>query len=89
MFFRDMSNARFVCLDDITGTPENLNKVIYNPARDSKDVIPERLFNGVEEKFGVKLSLDEIMSLTSYDEYHLNEFANDLRKIINNKRVGL
>jgi hypothetical protein len=29
------------------------------------------------------------MSLTSYDEYNLNEFANDLRKIIKNKRVGL
>ena len=86
MFFRDMNNTSFVCLDDISGTPEPLNKVIYNPNVDDKVVIPVKLFNAVKEKFGVELSLEEIMTLTSYEATHLNEFANDLRKIIKNKR---
>lgn len=52
MFFRDMNNTSFVCLDDISGTPEPLNKVIYNPNVDDKNVIPEKLFNAVKENLG-------------------------------------
>ena len=89
MFYRDMSNTSFVCLDDISGTPEKLNKVIYNPNHDDPTLIPVKLFNEVKNKFGVELSLEEITVLTSYDAHHLDEFANDLRKIIKNKRVGL
>ena len=39
MFFRDMNNTSFVYLDDISGTPEPLNKVIYNPNVDDKNVM--------------------------------------------------
>lgn len=88
MFYRDMNNTSFVCLDDISGTPEPLNKVIYNPNVDSKDVASAKLFNGIKEKFGVELSQSEIMSLVSYNAQHLNEFASDLRKLVKNKRGG-
>lgn len=88
MFFRDMDGTSFVCIDDITGKPEDLNKVIYNPNRDAKEIIPVKLFNDVNEVFGVQLSQSEIAMLTSYDANHLNEFAQNLRSIIKNKRGG-
>lgn len=86
VFFRDMNGTSFVCLDDIAGVPVKLNKVIYNPNIDDKSIIPDRLFNGVQEYFGVKLSPSEIQHLISYDANHLDEFANDLRQLVKNKR---
>lgn len=82
MFFRDMNGSSFVCVDDITGTPEGLNRVIYNPNVDDPVVIPVKLFNDVKEIFGVELSANDIQQLISHDVNHLNEFTNDLRKMI-------
>lgn len=88
MFFRDMNGSSFVCVDDITGRPENLNKIIYNPNLDDPSIIPVKLFMDVNEIFGVELSSNDIQQLISYDANHLNEFANDLRNMIKNKRGG-
>lgn len=86
MFFRDMNGTSFVCLDDITGVPVDLNKVIYNPNIDDPTIIPVKLFNDVKEAFNVELSSSEIQQLVSYDASHLDDFANDLRQIVKNKR---
>lgn len=86
MFFRDMNGTSFVCLDDITGVPVDLNKVIYNPNIDDPTTVPVRLCNCVQEYFGVNLSPSEVQHLISYDSNHLDEFANDLRQIVKNKR---
>ncbi len=86
MFFRDMNGTSFVCLDDITGVPVDLNKVIYNPNIDDPTIIPVKLFNDVKEAFNVELSSSEVQKLVSYDAYHLDDFANDLRQIVKNKR---
>lgn len=81
-----MNGTSFVCLDDITGVPVDLNKVIYNPNIDDPTIIPVKLFNDVKEAFNVELSSSEIQQLVSYDASHLDDFANDLRQIVKNKR---
>lgn len=86
MFFRDMKGTSFVCLDDIAGVPVDLNKVIYNPNIDDPTIIPVKLFNDVKEAFNVELSASEVQKLVSYDAHHLDDFANDLRQIVKNKR---
>ena len=86
--FRDMNGTSFVCVDDITGVPVDLNKVIYNPNIDDPVIVPVKLFNDVQQYFGVELSSSEVQHLISYDANHLDEFANDLRKIVKNKRGG-
>lgn len=86
MFFRDMNGTSFVCLDDITGVPVDLNKVIYNPNIDDPTIIPVKLFNDVKEAFNVELSSSEVQKLVAYDATHLDDFANDLRQIVKNKR---
>lgn len=88
MFFKDMSGVPFVCLDDITGVPMDLNKVIYNPNIDDPSIISDKLFNDIKEAFDVQLSNEELESLTSYDANHLDEFTSELRQIVKNKRGG-
>lgn len=88
MFYRDMKGVSFVCMDDISGVPEKLNYVIYNPNVTDPVVLPVRLFNDVKEHFGVELTPSEVMELTSYDGNHLDEFTDVLRKIVKNKRRG-
>ena len=88
MFYRDMKGVSFVCMDDISGVPEKLNYVIYNPNVTDPVVLPVRLFNDVKEHFGVELTPSEVMKLTSYDGNHLDEFTDVLRKIVKNKRRG-
>lgn len=86
MFYRDMKGVSFVCLDDISGVPEPLNYVIYNPNVTDAKVLPVKLFNDVKEHFGVELTPSEVITLTSYDGNHLDEFTDVLRKIIKNKK---
>ena len=83
-----MKGVSFVCMDDISGVPEKLNYVIYNPNVTDPVVLPVRLFNDVKEHFGVELTPSEVMELTSYDGNHLDEFTDVLRKIVKNKRRG-
>ena len=88
MFFKGMRGVSFVCLDDITGVPMDLNKVIYNPNIDDPSIISDKLFKDIKEAFDVQLSNEELASLTSYDANHLDEFTSELRQIVKNKRGG-
>lgn len=88
MFYKDMRGASFVCLDDISGRPEGLNRVIYNPKVDDIYEASYKLHDVIFEQFGVLLTSEELDKLTSYDSNHLDDFAYELRKIIKNKRGG-
>ena len=73
----------FVCLDDVTpNTFDGLNPVIYNPAKDTVEFRVDLLFRTVKEYFGVELTSDQLIYLTKFDVYQLNEFITELRKII-------
>lgn len=58
----------FVCLDDITRRREDLNVVIYNP-RIITDITERKnlLFNVISERCGVKLTDEELNSLSRYE----------------------
>lgn len=73
---------KFVCMDDITGQPEEMNYVIYNPLHDTATEASTKLFERIKEKFNVELTSVELLRLISYDVYNLSEFVNDLRSII-------
>lgn len=92
----------FVCLDDITRRREDLNVVIYNP-RIITDITERKnlLFNVISERCGVKLTDEELNSLSRYevcetynsycgnsnDESNmLTEFIKKLRKIVNDRK---
>ena len=79
-------NDTFVCLDDISGVPEEMNYVIYNPTKDEKHIIPVKLYQYIFNRFEVRISPDEMLRLISYDRYHLAEFVHDLREIVNKKK---
>lgn len=72
----------FVCLDDITQHPVEMNPVIYNPGKDTVEFRVDLLFKVVKEYFNIELTSDQLISLTKYDIHQLNEFATELRKII-------
>lgn len=92
----------FVCLDDITCRREDLNVVIYNP-RMITDITERKnlLFNVISERCGVKLTDEELNSLSRYevcetynsycgnsnDESNmLTGFIKKLRKIVNDRK---
>ena len=68
MFYRDMKGVSFVCMDDISGVPEKLNYVIYNPNVTDPVVLPVRLFNDVKAHFGVELTPSEVMTLPHFEK---------------------
>ena len=76
--FKRMRKDSFVCLDDITGQPEPMNYVIYNPTKDSKN---ERI-----KRFGIQLRESDAYRLTDYDEFHLEDFVSDLKRVIRNSK---
>lgn len=84
--FKGMRKDSFVCLDDITGQPEAMNYVIYNPTKDSKNGRIKRLYDNVERRFGIQLRESDAYRLTDYDEFHLEEFVSDLRRVIRNSK---
>ena len=79
-------NDTFVCVDDITGYPVEMNHVIYNPSKDSTAFRTELLYKTIKESFNVELSSDELIELTSYDVYELDTFIERLKNIINKKK---
>lgn len=84
--FKGMRKDSFVCLDDITGQPEPMNYVIYNPTKDSKNERIKRLYDNVERRFGIQLRESDAYRLTDYDEFHLEEFVSDLKRVIRNSK---
>lgn len=80
--FKGMRKDSFVCLDDVTDHVEELNYVIYNPTKDSKNYRIKRLYDNVERRFGIQLREADAYRLTDYDEFHLEEFVSDLKRVI-------
>lgn len=84
--FKGMRKDSFVCLDDVSGQVEDLNYVIYNPTKDSKNDRIKRLYDNVERRFGIQLRESDAYRLTDYDEFHLEEFVSDLKRVIRNSK---
>ena len=80
----NMVHDKFVCMDDISRMPEELNYVIYNPLVDSLHERIDKLYNRIKERFGVELTSEQLIHLTKYDVTELNKFASELRDIIFN-----
>lgn len=79
---RDLTCARFVCYDDISeGIVYGLNPVMYNPALqdDERRYLLSKL---TFERFGVKLSDEQLDSLCKHDKYHLTEFVKEMKEYI-------
>lgn len=79
---KGLRNDTFVCLDDITEHMEEMNYVIYNPSKNSLPFRAELLYRIIEERFGIKLTSDQINHLTKYEVHQLKDFVNDLKLII-------
>lgn len=62
MYIGHTSN-NFICIDDITGVPESLNKVIYNP-RQSKEFNKKQLIDFCKDKEIeiTKKQIDELLN---------------------------
>ena len=82
----NLRNDSFVCVDDITGYPVEMNRVIYNPSKDNFSFRVELLFKSIKEAFGIELSSGELMDLCMYDVYHLNDFVDHLKDTIEKKK---
>lgn len=78
------SRMRFVCLDDITGHPCQMNHVIYNPIL-SKERNEQILDKVCKEHLRLRLTDEQLDELTTYDENHLDEFIEHLRSIYRKK----
>jgi F0F1-type ATP synthase delta subunit len=78
------SKIKFVCLDDITGHPCQMNHVIYNPLL-SKERNEEIIKKVCEEHLRLKLTDEQLDELTVYDENHLNDFIYHLQRIWHKK----
>lgn len=86
MFRPNMNHRTFVCLDDITCHVEEFNNVIYNP---NIDGIPERvdkLFKVIKDRFDIELTSEQLIHLTKYESYQLEEFVDELKKYIDAKK---
>ena len=78
------SKMKFVCLDDITGHPCQMNHVIYNPVL-SKERNEEILKKVCKDHLGLHLTDEQLDELTVYDENHLYEFIMHLLSIYRKK----
>ena len=83
---RDIKNEPFVCMDDVSGQVEAMNYVIYNPSKESKETSINNLKKRISERFRIILTDIELDRLTNYSVFELNDFANDLRQIIQTKK---
>lgn len=82
VMFMYQRNNSFVCLDEITHQPEDLNPVIYNPGKDSLPFRSELLYRTIFNGTGHELTSEQLMHLCSYDVSELEAFKSELRKII-------
>ena len=84
--FKGLRRDSFVCLDDVSGTIEDMNYVIYNPSKDPPHERINKLYERVKERFDIELTSDELERLTKYDAFQLSEFVSELQKIIREKK---
>lgn len=85
--FKRADYLQFVCLDDITGQPEDLNYIIYNPSKDGKCERVSKLYERISERFKVELTSEQLDHLTKYDVYELKKFVSELKEIIFGKQI--
>lgn len=75
--------SSFVVLSDVKRISlDSLNPVIYNPLKLSHDKQIEQLKTHGKQYMNYDFNDDEINTLMSYDENHLNDFINTYRKIV-------
>lgn len=80
--FKGLRNDTFVCMDDISGQPEDMNYVVYNPSNQLPHERINHLYEKIKERFGVELTSDQLDHLTKYDVFELHEFVTELKQII-------
>ena len=78
---REIKN-KFVCLDDITHTVEDMNYVIYNPNTDSKEVRMEKISDVLLSRYHIRLNSVDLFKICSYEADQLNEFCEHIGRII-------
>lgn len=77
----DDSSKSFICVEDITGSQEELNKVLYQPKATVEHNM-KYMKRITKERFGISLSDEQIKSLVKHDEYHHTNFIKKYREII-------
>ena len=74
-------HSPFICVDDITIVPEDMNFVIYNPNlndRDKRDLVRTVMQN----RFNVTLTEEQLDEICSYDKHHLDECLEKIKSYI-------
>lgn len=84
--FSNLRSNPFVCLDEITEVPLELNPVIYNPGKDNMAFRSELLYKTIYNHYGIKLSSEQLMHLTKYDVHELDTFKKELKEIIRKEK---
>ncbi len=84
--FSNLRSNPFVCLDEITEVPLELNPVIYNPGKDNMAFRSELLYKTIYTHYGIKLSSEQLMHLTKYDVHELDTFKKELKEIIRKEK---
>lgn len=84
--FSNLRSNPFVCLDEITEVPLELNPVIYNPGKDNMAFRSELLYRTIYNYYGIKLSSEQLMHLTKYDVHELDTFKKELKEIIRKEK---
>lgn len=84
--FKGLRNDTFVCMDDISGQPEDMNYVVYNPSNQLPHERINHLYEKIKERFGVELSSEQLEHLTKYDMHELSKFVSELQQIISDAK---
>lgn len=84
--FSNLRSNPFVCLDEITEVPLELNPVIYNPGKDNMAFRSELLYKTIYNHYGIKLSSEQLIHLTKYDVHELDTFKKELKEIIRKEK---
>lgn len=78
-------DIRFVTMEDIVGTPQSMNHVVYNTALPTNR--RRMLFQAfMAKKYDHVFTEDELDELMKFDEFHLVEFVKAVKNIIRNKK---
>lgn len=80
--FKGFGVNSFVCMDEISGCPEDLNHVIYNPNVYDEERGKHILHERIKERFNVELTDEQLNHLFTYDSKNLRDFVNELKGII-------
>ena len=74
-------HSPFICVDDITIIPEDMNFVIYNPNLNDVDK-RECVRRVMQNRFNVTLTEEQLDEICSYDKHHLNECLEKIKSFI-------